>query len=433
MMMRRRRLRWSSLILTFFICFAISTAIRIIIFPQERVRQTIQVVSTPLATSPFQVASSPSPATSNHTSTPIPTPVPSPTPYIAPPPLIVENEMSPPSNDTVVLRAVGDLMQHLPQAQSAKTQDGYDYSEYFAHVQKFLISADITLANLETPITTRKPTGYPAFNAPPEYLDAVASTGVDFLTLANNHVLDKGLDGLSQTIDQVKAKGMTAIGASPQNLERVTMKDVKGIKMAFVAYAQFVNVVADPNVVSMLSEQQVIDDVAQARSMGADIIVAYLHWGDEGVLKPPKIIQWWAQRIADLGVDLIIASHPHVLQPVEMLSTRDGRQVVCAYSLGNFVSDMRIFPKNVGAILEVRIARVHGKAFVRQVGVVPTFVARYKGKALYKYEVLPAQLYTSKGYSAGSTSASKFQDALRVALDTLGKTVACRVRNEDLT
>ncbi|MGI6151518.1 MAG: CapA family protein [Christensenellales bacterium] len=329
----------------------------------------------------------------------LPSPSPEPEPQREPEP---EPEPEP---VTVTLRVVGDIMLHEAQQISAKTAEGYDFSEYFARISAELSCADLTIGNLETPVANQPPSGYPRFNAPAALLDELKSAGFDAFTIANNHILDKGATGLSDTIDRLSERELLFFGASKTEEDyKVLIVDVRGVKIALLGYTYGTNGHKDAkNQVRYLTESNMKADVAQARKAGADFIIAFPHWGAEyhqGIHSSPAR---WAKKLANAEVDLILGSHPHVLEPMEKLTAEDGREVIVVHSMGNFISNQQKEPTYAGAIIEVVLTmQPDGSTALDSIGWLPTFVYRHPGKAKYKYEVLCADAEPVEGMNASA-------------------------------
>ncbi len=254
------------------------------------------------------------------------------------------------SRTEVVIAAVGDIM--MPESiQSAVAQAGHGYDLLFEKITPDLAVADITFANLETPVNHKAGvSGYPKFNAPRELLSSLKKAGVDIVSLANNHAMDAGSDGLKRTIDNVEAAGIVFIGAGRSNTEALAIRKitVRGITAAFLAYTYSTNqrlprTSVEAPVVNVLGQNSEADlaraaaSVRQARA-DADLVVVSLHWGDEYATSPTAWQRRVASELIEAGADVLIGHHPHVLQPFESCTARDGRTGLVAYSLGNFIS-----------------------------------------------------------------------------------------------
>ena len=195
-------------------------------------------------------------------------------------------EPPPPVCTRVTIKAVGDLLMHLPLVQAAETAAGHDFRPLLAPVSDRLAAADLTIANLETTLggPERGWSGYPRFNSPDALVDAVRDAGIDVLTTANNHALDTGGAGLIRTLEVVRAAGLAAAGTRAAADEPgFALVDVNGLQVAVLAYTYGTNGIPlpEPHMVNLLDPEQIAADVAAARAAGADLIVAAPHWGLE--------------------------------------------------------------------------------------------------------------------------------------------------------
>ena len=292
---------------------------------------------------------------------------------------------------TARIRAAGDLMVHKKQLQIAKQPDGsYDFHPQYALIADALSNADYTIANLETTIgqyENRPYSGYPMFNTPESLLDAVKDAGVDFLTLANNHMLDRYFEGMIKTVDNVEARGFDFGGANrtPEEKDRLNIVEVNGIKIGFLCYTQMTNGMEDwcnravkEYGVNYLRKADLREEVAALREAGAEVVIAIPHWGEEYERKPRDYIVTWAQKMVAAGVDVVLGSHPHMAQPVRFVEARaengETRRGLVAYSLGNFIDNMLKRYTDSGLLLEFTLQeRQDGGFDVTDVGCVPIY------------------------------------------------------------
>ncbi len=284
------------------------------------------------------------------------------------------------------IRAVGDLMVHKKQLEIAKQADGsYDFHPQYALIADSLADADYTIANLETTIgqyENRPYSGFPMFNTPESLLDAVKDAGVDFLTLANNHMLDRYFEGMVKTADNVEAWGFDFGGANrtPQEKEKLNIVEVNGIRLGFLCYTQMTNGMEDwSNAavkeygVNYLRKADLPGEVAALRQAGADVVIAIPHWGEEYFRRPQSYIVTWAKKMVAAGVDVVLGSHPHMVQPVEFVEA-EGHRGLVAYSLGNFIDNMLKRYTDSGIILEFTVQETQDGGFaITNVGIVPVY------------------------------------------------------------
>ena len=376
------------------------------------------------------------------------------------------------STDATILSA-GDIIAHLAQMKYAKAVGGdtYDFSNSFKYIKDIVSSADYAVANFETTLAGPdvEYTGYPRFNAPDSLLDAVKDAGFDMMLFANNHCYDTRLEGFLRTQDQFISHGLEYIGAKKQpGDDAYKVVDVNGIKIGMLNYADdlsggtgtsptingsaikngeeaYMNLYNAANVSKMYTEIESI--ISKMKSDGVDLIIAYMHWGSEYNIKHNTFQENVAQKLCDLGVDVIIGGHPHVVQDADVLTSSDGgRKTLCFYSLGNFVSNQnrRSLENSTnsqytegGLIVTISVRKYStGEVVITKAEQIPTFVHTYTAKnGFYAHEILPAaaavadpDAYGLKNSSYGvSTSKEVFgliNDVLGNVVQTFNETIA---------
>ncbi len=294
--------------------------------------------------------------TESPTPTPMPTAEPTPTPFM-------EYDIN--------LLALGDNLMHLGVINTGREEDGtYDYSFLFENIRPFLDLAEINVINQETILGGNHLgfSGYPAFNSPTEVGDAIAAAGFNVVLHGSNHATDKGLEGLNNCLAfweenypdilicgiEEDLSADTEIILGPE----IPLLEIEGKTFAFLNYTysnnhgtlakeyhgrlkMLCNVNPDTGAMDFTSlNPQVLEEIAAAREI-ADVVVVLPHWGTEYQPKQSAYQTKFAQQIADAGADLIVGTHPHVPQPIEWITSQDGRQVLCYYSLGNYVSTQK--------------------------------------------------------------------------------------------
>ena len=268
-------------------------------------------------------------------------------------------------NDTTELVFAGDAMQHGWQVKAAAQADGsYDYSECFTLLEDDIQKAHYAVVNLECPLGGKPYRGYPMFSSPDEYAKQLKHSGFDMLLTANNHCLDSGIAGLKRTISVLDEMGVAHIGTYCDEADRLKrlplIEDVNGIKIAFLTYAYGTNgfPVRKPIIVDLIDPDLIKKDVEQAREVGADMVCVCMHWGNEYEQLPSKSQRELVRYMKDLGVEMVIGSHPHVVQPMEMCyGEHNGVGMVTAYSLGNFISNQNDLNSRGGAMVKIRLTR----------------------------------------------------------------------------
>ena len=291
---------------------------------------------------------------------------------------------------TARIRAVGDLMLHQKQLDVALTDSGeYDFYPQYAMTKDALSDADYTIGNLETTIglyNDQPYSGYPRFNGPECLLTTIKDAGVDFLTLANNHILDRYFDGMVTTINNVEAAGFDHAGAyrTAEEADMPVIVEVNGIKFGMLAYTAHTNgmeihsnAAATEFGVDYLANADFEADVQALEDLGAEIIIAMPHWGTEYNRKPDADVRRTAEKMTAAGIDVILGSHPHMVQPIEWLTVeKDGDTYtsLVAWSLGNFVSNMLIQYTDSGIILDFTVSEnPDGTLYITDVGYIPVY------------------------------------------------------------
>ena len=271
------------------------------------------------------------------------------------------------SQERITLLFVGDLMQHDAQIKAARTPHGYDYSDCFKHVSQEIGKADIAVGNLEVTLGGQPYRGYPAFSAPDEFAYAIKEAGFDVLLTANNHCLDRGKRGLERTatmLDSLQIPFAGTYADEKMRSERYPLLIEKnGFRIALLAYTYGTNGLTPsaPNIVNYIDRKQMKEDILAARRMNPDVLIACMHWGVEYQSLPHPSQKELADWLLGQGVDHVIGSHPHVLQPMEVRqdSSTPAKHLV-VYSLGNFISNMSKEKTDGGAMVQMELKKVGG-------------------------------------------------------------------------
>ncbi len=342
----------------------------------------------------------------------------------------------------------GDILIHAPVLNGAynSANNTYDFSGIFTPISSYFKEADLAVANLEVTLGGTESgsyKGYPSFNIPDSIIDAVKDAGIGMLLTANNHSYDTRLFGLKRTVGVLKEKGMDYIGTRQAADEpHFAVKNVNGINIGMACFTyenkcdtpgrksingnimdasanDLLSSFSYENIDAFYSEaEKMISDMKQG---GADCVVFYMHWGEEYRTAPNNWQKKIAQKLCDLGVDVIVGGHPHVLQPIEMLNSSDGtRRTVCIYSLGNAVSNQR---KEImtscptghtedGMLFYYTFDKYSdGSVVLSSVDIVPTWVEKYASGGVYKYKVYPLEnadnAIAQLGLSASAAASAK--------------------------
>lgn len=300
---------------------------------------TKTVTRTPMITEPPQETVLP-----ESTATPVPTAVPSPTATATPTPI-----PTPTPKPSVTLVMVGDILLHSRIHEYSRQADGsYNYDAIFANLAEKISGADVALVNQEVVIGGEElgVSGYPTFNAPEEVGDALVKAGFDVVLHATNHALDKKQKGVLNTLkfweENYPDVGVLGIHDSAEDQEELYIAEIEGIRIAILNYTYGTNGIAMPKdmpyAVDMLSEDAVMEDIRLAKEQ-ADFVIVCPHWGTEYRLTPDESQKKWTDLFFSYGVDLVLGTHPHVIEPVELYTwTETGEQMLVFYSIGNFVN-----------------------------------------------------------------------------------------------
>lgn len=271
-------------------------------------------------------------------------------------------------SDTLRVLFAGDIMQHEAQLVSAQWDSAqYDYSECFRYIAPEVRAADLAIANLETPVGAPPYSGYPRFSAPVAFARAIREAGFDLLVTANNHSLDRYKRGIIRTVEVLDSLGVPHTGVfldSTQRKERHPLFfHYRDFRFALLNYTYGTNGIPDypPVEVSRIDTAQIAQDLAVARSGKPDFVIVCVHWGREYEMLPEPSQKDLAQFFFDRGADLVIGSHPHVVQPMHAYRDSMGQiERVVVYSLGNYLSNQRTIDTQGGSTLTVTLVRDHG-------------------------------------------------------------------------
>lgn len=295
------------------------------------------------------------------------------------------------------IKMIGDILMHDGVTNSGLLEDGtYNYDHIFANVRNEIQAADIAIVNQEVILGGKELglSGYPCFNGPFEMGDALVNAGFNVVLHATNHALDKGATGIDNCLNFWKTSypdvAVIGVAQTKEESENIYVYEQNGIRIAILNYTYGTNGIALPTgreyMVNMLDENRIISDLKRAKEM-SDFVIVCPHWGPEYKHEPwnePGSIYdqvGWAKLMADNGADLIIAAHPHVIQPVEWITGKDGNKTLCYYSLGNFVSNQDKAPRMLGAMADITISNTEdGQIYIKDYGVIPIVTHKLFGR-----------------------------------------------------
>ena len=324
----------------------------------------------------------------------------------------------------------GDTLCHKPVFNAAYNQETgtYDFSPMFKNVEKYFQDSTINIGNCASPMAgeAKGYSGYPTFNAPEHLAVDLKELGVDIMTTANNHTLDKGFSGLSSTLDFLDDAEINHVGTARTEEEQNTIlfKDLNGIKTAFLAYTYGTNGIPVPEgkefCVNMIDEELILRQIEQAKNEGAELIVASMHWGNEYQTTENAEQDKLAEFLIKNDVKIILGCHPHVLQPMKMLKVEneDGKEKegLVIFSQGNFFSNQTQENTQNTAIFNIKVNKngKTGEVTVEEATYVPIYVNRKELGAKDRYELLDLnEIIRSYEAGEGIWSESMYELAIK--------------------
>lgn len=337
------------------------------------------------------------------------------------------------------MTAIGDTLCHNTQywdAYNSSTKQ-YDFSYVYDDIKDYTSSADITIGSLETTFAgeDRGYSNYPVFNSPDSLATGLKDIGVDVISLAGNHALDYGYSGICRTIDVLDNVGISHLGTykSAEDQNKILIKDVKGVKIAFINYTYGTNGIPVPSdkpyCLNLIDKDLISKQIKQAKEQNVDMIVACMHWGTEYKTSANDEQKELADFLFKSGVDIILGNHPHVLEPMEKktITLDDGstKDVFVVYALGNFTADQRAEITRDSAILNLDITKdSDGKILINKVSYVPIYMYKNSAAKVHKFKILDIEKsianYDSGDTSIGSSVYSNLKVQLQKIRDILG-------------
>ncbi|MCX6149854.1 MAG: CapA family protein [Ignavibacteriales bacterium] len=322
----------------------------------------------------------------------------------------------------ITISFVGDLMCHSPQFEFAKIgKDSFNFNPSFKYIRKYLYEADFTFGNLETVLAGRDEifSGYPLFNSPDEYLLALKDSGFDFLFTSNNHSLDRAERGIVRTLKLLEQNKIFHTGTFHSQPDRDSIKlvDIKGIKVALISYSYGTNGNPIPKgksfSINLIQDELIKRDIEKAKAEGADLVICYFHIGNEYERFPNNKQKETIQKTIDFGADLIICSHPHVIQPIEFFKSTKSNldSVLVAYSLGNFYSNQRNRFRDAGVILNIKLKKNIATNKIKLDGLdyLPTWVFKGRTNLGNEFLILPSEKGTIDSSFSFLSEVDKFK------------------------
>lgn len=308
--------------------------------------------------------------------------------------------------DQISLLFIGDFMGHMDQIKAAynKETKTYEYDTCFSKIKPILSDADVTIGNLEVTLGVQPYSGYPQFSSPPSYATAIKNAGVDVLTTSNNHSCDKRKKGVEKTIKILDSLNIGHTGTFVNSIEKTKnpayVIQKNNFKIAVISYTYGTNGLKPtaPNVVNYLDKKAIKKDIDYINNtIAPEQIIAFVHWGLQYKSLPNKNQKDMFAYFKSLGVNIVIGAHPHVLQPMKWnkITPTNSQENLVVYSLGNFVSHQRTFPRDGGAVLKLSLIKdENNKVNIKEANYCLTWVYEPIVNGKKQYYVLPVDEYS---------------------------------------
>ena len=345
--------------------------------------------------------------------------------------------------------SLGNLIIHQSQINGAKNENGYDFSPSFQYIKEMVSEADISLGILEGALAGGEPTGYPIFNSPDEVIDSLRDTGIDVVNYANNHIYDYDDEGLQRTIEITKKKGLDVLGVKSTEEEKsYLVKEVDGVKIGFASYVFETAAVngyktINSNPVSINSENlintfnyndlesfynRIASEISAMKAEGVEFIIASMHWGEEYNTYIEATQNEIAKKLNELGVDIILGGHPHVIQPYEIICNESGHSTFVIYSQGNSLSnqseqEIGVAESEDGIMIKFTLEKKDGNVSLKEYKIIPTWVYKEeKGDGTYYHKIIPVEeaLANPEEYGINSDVYARLENSLNRTKSILG-------------
>lgn len=345
--------------------------------------------------------------------------------------------------------SLGNLIIHQSQINGAKNENGYDFSPSFQYIKEMVSEADISLGILEGALAGGEPTGYPIFNSPDEVIDSLRDTGIDVVNYANNHIYDYDDEGLQRTIEITKEKGLDVLGVKSTEEEKsYLVKEVDGVKIGFVSYVFETETIngyktINSNPVSINSENlintfnyndlesfynRIASEISAMKAEGVEFIIASMHWGEEYNTYIEATQNEIAKKLNELGVDIILGGHPHVIQPYEIICNESGHSTFVIYSQGNSLSnqseqEIGVAESEDGIMIKFTLEKKDGNVSLKEYKIIPTWVYKEeKGDGTYYHKIIPVEeaLANPEEYGINSDVYARLENSLNRTKSILG-------------
>jgi len=310
-----------------------------------------------------------------------------------------------PKNEQLSLLFIGDIMGHGPQIKAALNDSSktYSYQDMFKHIKEEVSDADFTIANLEVTLAGKPYQGYPQFSSPDALALACKTNGIDAFVMANNHSCDRGGDGIKRWIDVVEKLNLLHTGTFKNNKDRDSLNLLiltkNNIKVGILNYTYGTNGLPFPNptYVNLIDTALMAKDILAAQETDIDKLIVFTHWGKEYKEQPDNFQLNTARFLFSKKVDVVIGSHPHVLQKMIYVPKQESQDKInesfIVYSLGNYVSNQRDRRKDGGCMVKITLEKNNEIVSIKECGYYLTWVYKKFIGGKINYHVLPCSRF----------------------------------------
>ena len=334
-------------------------------------------------------------------------------------------------NKVINIVSTGDILceEGILEAAYNKESGTYEFSNMFSDVKQYVENADITLASLETNfVDGEEYSGRLKYNAPLTLLDAMKNLGIDIVNTANNHSLDYGFRGIESTINKIKEAGLENVGTykTEEDSSKILIKDVRGIKIAFLAYTYGItsdekNLEEAPYSLNLIQKEKIVSDIQKSKEQGAEFTFVLMHWGDVDSSVQNNEQKELADFLFENGADFILGTHPASIQPMEVRENSEGQNIFIAYSTGNFISSREYTNSNIEMILDIEITKDSetGETKLTKVTYTPVYLLDRGKSAEQRYKLLDIKKEIENyenGYTENITE-EEYEELLQALID----------------
>ena len=335
--------------------------------------------------------------------------------------------------------STGDILCETGILEDAYNEEtgAYEFSQMFTDVKQYIENADLTVSSLETNfVEGEKYSGRLQYNAPLTLLETMKDLGIDIINTANNHSLDYGFKSIESTINKIQEAGLENVGTykNEEDSTKILIKEVKGIKIAFLAYTYGItsnpkNLQEAPYSLNLIQKEKMAADIKKSKDQGADFTFVLMHWGDVESSVQNNEQKELADFLFQNGADFIFGTHPASIQPMEVRENSQGKNIFIAYSTGNLISSREYENSNIEMILNIEITKdaETGETRLSKVTYTPVYLLDRGKNAEDRYKLLDVktEIENYENRSQKNISQEEYEKCLQALIDIdklIGKT-----------